>query len=281
MNHLAKPTPPANLHINMFSFRFSLLLTFFSLTSAYSVQAQELDLYQKRVFINGKDTLNYRVLYPENYKEGSAYPLIVFLHGSGERGNDNESQLSHGGDLFLKDSVRKQFPAIVIFPQSPADSTWSLFKGKRDGTPTFNHSLNIGELTTPERLVKLLMDSFSQKGIADSKRIYLGGLSLGGFGTYDLVIHYPDYFDAAFPICGQANVPLYVEKAAAVPLWIFHGALDNVVSPQPDRELAKALASAGAKNVKYTEYPNANHNSWDASFAEPELLPWLFSKHKQ
>jgi predicted peptidase len=280
MNNLAKTSLSANRSVIMLSFRFSIIISLILLVSAHGLQAQDLDLYQKRFFIKGTDTLRYRVLYPENYKEGTVYPLIVFLHGSGERGNDNESQLSHGGDLFLKDTLRKRFPAIVIFPQSPADSNWSVFKGRRDGTAAFNHSLNTNDLTTPERLVKLLMDSLSQHGIADKKRLYIGGLSLGGFGTYDLVIHYPDYFAAAFPICGQANIPLYVSKASAVPLWIFHGALDNVVSPQPDRDLEKALLSAGVKNVKYTEYPNANHNSWDACFAEPELLPWLFSKHK-
>ncbi len=244
-------------------------------------QAQNFSAYQKQFFIRSNDTLRYRILYPENYKKEKAYPLIVFLHGSGERGNDNEAQLSHGGDLFLKDSLRKQFPAIVIFPQSPADSTWNRFVvEERDTTEAFNRSLNILDLTTPERLVKLLMDSLAENKIADKRRIYLGGLSLGGFGTYDLAIHYPDYFAAIFPICGQANVKLYTQKAAKIPVWISHGALDNVVDPQPDRNLFKALQNMNAKNAKYTEYPNANHNSWDNAFAEPNLLPWLFSFKK-
>ena len=251
------------------------------LISIHSSQAQDLSAYKKEFFIQGTDTLRYRILYPESYKKGKRYPLIVFLHGSGERGNDNEAQLFHGGDLFLKDSLRKQFPAIVIFPQCPQDSTWNRFPGRiRDTTAAFNLALNTLDLTTPERLVKLLIDSFAENKIADKKRIYLGGLSLGGFGTYDLVIHYPGYFAAAFPICGQANVKLYTEKAAKVPVWIFHGTLDNVVDPQPDRNLIKALQSMGAKNAKYTEYPNAGHNSWDSAFAEPGLLPWLFSFKK-
>jgi predicted peptidase len=109
------------------------------------------------------------------------------------------------------------------------------------------------------------------------KRVYIGGLSLGGFGAYDLVIHYPNYFAAAFPICGQANVKVFTEKAAKVPVWIFHGAIDNVIDPQPDRDLIKALQNVGAKNAKYTEYPNVMHASWVNAFAEPELLPWIFS----
>jgi predicted peptidase len=244
-------------------------------------QAQDFSAYQKQFFIRGNDTLRYRILYPENYKKEKAYPLIVFLHGSGERGNNNEAQLFHGGDLFLKDSLRKQFPAIVIFPQCPDNSAWNKFvMMKRDTSEAFNLTLNTLDLSTPERLVKLLMDSLAENKIADKKRIYLGGLSLGGFGTYDLAIHYPDYFAAIFPICGQANLELYTEKASKIPVWIFHGALDNVVDPQPDRNLIKALQTMGAKNAKYTEYPNANHNSWDNAFAEPGLLPWLFSFKK-
>jgi predicted peptidase len=252
------------------------------LISLHFSQAQDFSAYQRQLFIRGTDTLRYRILYPENYNKKKSYPLIVFLHGSGERGNNNESQLFHGGDLFLKDSVRKQFPAIVIFPQCPGDSTWSRFPSNhhRDTSTAFNAMLNIADLTTPERLVKQLIDSFAENKLADKKRLYLGGLSLGGFGTYDLTIHYPTLFAAVFPICGMANTALYTEKAAHVPIWIFHGALDNTVDPQPDRNLIKALQSLGAKNAKYTEYPNANHDSWDSAFAEPGLFPWLFSFKK-
>ena len=252
------------------------------LMSIHFSQAQDFSAYKKELFIRGTDTLRYRMLYPENYTRGKSYPLIVFLHGAGERGNDNEAQLSHGGALFLKDSLRKQFPAIVIFPQCPADSFWNGFTIRMDTAKAdvWNRSLNISGLSTPERLVKLLMDSLTGHKIADKTRVYLGGLSLGGFGTYDLVIHYPGYFAAAFPICGQANLQVFTERASRVPIWIFHGALDNVVDPQPDRNLIKALQGMGAKNAKYTEYPNANHNSWDSAFAEPGLLPWLFSFKK-
>ncbi|MDP4128638.1 MAG: dienelactone hydrolase family protein [Bacteroidota bacterium] len=247
---------------------------------AYLLSAQDSSLYQRKIFIRNGDTLRYRILYPENAKKGKVYPLLVFLHGSGERGNDNGLQLFHGGDLFLKPELRTQFPAVVIFPQCPLGETWSKFPHPRDTSAAFNKLLNLDELTTPEKLVKLLMDSLSENKRIDKKRIYLGGLSLGGFGTYDLAIHYPRYFAAVFPICGQANVDLYVRKASHIPVWIFHGAKDNVVNPQPDRDLIKALQDAGAKNAKYTEYPEANHNSWDSAFAEPGLLPWLFSQKK-
>ena len=258
------------------------------LLSLHCSQAQDLSAYKKQLFIRGSDILRYRILYPENYKKGTPYPLIVFLHGAGERGDDNEHQLDNGGTLFLRDSLRRRFPAIVIFPQCPKDSFWNTFDARyfsaivsANYTVASNLTLNTLGLSTPERLVKGLIDSLADNKIADKKRIYLGGLSLGGYGTYDLVIHYPGYFAAAFPICGQANVKLYTERAANVPVWIFHGAIDNIIDPQPDRNLIKALQHVGAKNAKYTEYPNVAHGSWVNAFAEPGLFPWLFSCKKK
>ena len=105
------------------------LLCLLLLCSSFTMlRAQDFSLYEKKVLINGKDTLRYRILYPENYKKRRAYPLVVFLHGSGERGRDNEAQLTHGGKLFIRPEVRKHFQSIVIFPQCPADSVWSRFR---------------------------------------------------------------------------------------------------------------------------------------------------------
>lgn len=237
--------------------------------------------YEKKLFIQGNDTLRYRMLYPSHYYSGKQVPLIIFLHGSGERGNDNEKQLLHGGSLFLKDSIRNMNTAIVIFPQCPDDSAWNRFDLNTPRGDSFYLSLNTTpDLTTPEKLVKLLMDSLAQHRIADKKRLYIGGLSLGGFGTYDLLTKYPDYFAAAFPICGMTNVPLYVQRAYKVPLWVFHGAKDNVVNPEPDRLLYKALQAKKGTHVQYTEYPDAGHNSWDNAFVEPGLLPWILAQKK-
>ncbi|GAA3990659.1 alpha/beta hydrolase-fold protein [Mucilaginibacter dorajii] len=257
---------------------FLILLLF----SGLFLQAQDTSAYKKALFISGHDTLRYRIMYPSNYEAGHSYPLVVFLHGAGERGNDNEKQLWHGADLFLGDSVRKKFPAIVVFPQCPTDSSWSRFTKMTDTTTADvrNRALNTYALTTPERLVKLLINKLVRRRVADKNRIYLGGLSLGGFGVYDLVIHYPKYFAAAFTISAQANVKLYTQKARYFPIWIFHGDSDNTISVQPDRDLYKAMQGVGAKNVKYTEYPGVQHNSWDNAFAEPKLLPWLFSFRK-
>lgn len=243
------------------------------------VSAQDLTAFEKKTFIRGKDTLRYRILYPEKYKKRKAYPLVLFLHGSGERGRDNEAQLMHGGKLFVDQNIRKHFPAIVIFPQCPSDSSWARYK--RMANSDERVFLPDEEAPRPQQLVKQLIDSLADNFIVDTRRLYLGGLSLGGFGTYDLLTRYPDYFAAAFPICGAANIPMYLERSKEIPLWIFHGALDNTVPPKSDRELYKALMTRGVKTVTYTEYPQAGHNSWDSAFAEPKLLPWLFSNKKK
>jgi predicted peptidase len=258
-----------------------LTLCVISLACTFIAHDQDFSAYQKSMLVEGKDTLRYRILYPLNYQQGTIYPVIIILHGSGERGRNNESQLAHGADLFLKPEIRQKYPAIVIFPQCPDDTVWSYFQSKE--SPDSKHDILTFPFQSnpafPERMVKELTDDLINKGEADPHRIYLGGLSLGGFGTYDLLIRYPGYYAAAFPICGACNVSLFAKKAKKTPLWIFHGAKDDVVDPAFDRELFLKLKNAHAP-VKYTEFPEANHNSWDPAFAEPDLLPWLFAQHR-
>lgn len=256
-----------------------IISTLLLFASAGLLQAQNLSAFEKQELISGKDTLRYRIMYPANYRPEKKYPLIVFLHGSGERGNDNELQLIHGGKLFVREDIRNNHPAIVIFPQCPKDSAWSRFKrGPKPNQWLYDATLTA---TTPALLVKKLMDSLINTGKTDKKRMYIGGLSLGGMGTYDMLVRYPGYFAAAFPICGATDVSTFLAQAGPVPMWIFHGADDVVVPPTFNRELYKGLVEKGARNVQYTEYPGVNHNSWDNAFAEADLLPWMMSKKKK
>lgn len=241
------------------------------------VKTQDLSAFESKLFIAGKDTLRYRILYPENYKKNRAYPLVMFLHGAGERGNDNAAQLTHGAALFLKPENRKYFKSIVIFPQCPSNTSWSKFK-RTDGKITTDSE---SDPPIPQQLVKALMDSLLLNRHVLERQVYLGGLSMGAFGSYDMLTRYPDYFAAAFPICGIGDIPLLVQKAKDVPMWIFHGEKDPVVSPEPNRELYKALMTAGAIDVTYSEYPGVGHDSWTNAFAEPKLLPWVFSHKKK
>ena len=237
--------------------------------------------YMYETYIHHGDTLRYRMLAPAGYDSQKSYPLVIVLHGAGERGSDNAAQLIHGGSLFLKDSVRNEFPSFVIFPQCPTNSGWGPIHFNRDSTGKMTgFSFPEGEeITVPARLVMSLLDSLLKTGKVNSKRVYLGGLSMGGMGTFDLLARYPDTWAAAFPICGAGNVSS-APRFKKVPIWIFHGGADPVVPVVYSQDYYKALKGLGA-DVKYTEYPGVGHNSWDNAFAEPGLMKWLFSNRKK
>ncbi|MBG6237023.1 putative peptidase [Pedobacter sp. CAN_A7] len=249
------------------------------LIAGAQVHAQDLSKYDKGVFVKGKDSISYRVLLPENFDENQKYPLLIFLHGSGERGTDNEKQLDHGGKLFLEAAVRSKFPAIVIFPQCPPEDRWTAVERVPGQTGKNSFAFKKGSKPTVAMQALIGMtNSFLKKSYVDRKQVYVGGLSMGGMGTYDLLRRRPKTFAAAFAICGGDNIG-NVKKYRHVPLWIFHGGKDDVVSPELSKEIADHLKIIG-KEVKFTLYAEDNHNSWDSAFAEPQLLPWLFSHRK-
>lgn len=248
------------------------------ITSVISTKAQDTNLYKPEKFIQGTDTLLYRILMPENFDKTKTYPVLLFLHGAGERGNDNKAQLIHGSKLFLRPEVRANYPAIVIFPQCPEDSYWSNVKSSMvNGKRNFEFEKG-GKPTLAMKMVMSLMEQVKDLPYTDNKRIYAGGLSMGGMGTFEILRRMRGEFAAAFAVCGGDN-PENVRKYKNIPLWIFHGAKDDVVPPENSQIIADALKAKKA-DVKFTMYPEANHNSWDQAFAEPELLSWLFS-HKR
>lgn len=241
-----------------------------------SLSGQDLSIYLKRHYIGeGGDTLLYRILLPDSYQQGRKYPLVLFLHGAGERGNDNELQLVHGAKLFLNPEVRKQYPAIVVFPQCPKDGYWARVERNAE-----RQQWDFPFHETPGRamgLVLQLLDELVRTEQVDPSRLYVGGLSMGGMGTFELLARQPQRFAAAIPICGGSNPLLAPLYASHTPLWIFHGAADAVVPVALSQKMYEAARKAGGK-VRYTEYPGVNHNSWDPAFAEPELLKWLFAQ---
>lgn len=242
--------------------------------------AQSKDAYLKKIFVSGSDTMPYRLLLPADYDPDKKYPLILLLHGSGERGNDNEAQLTHVWKLFLTDSIRKAFPAIVVFPQCSANSYWSNVQFVYDSTTkkrTFKFQSE-GAPTTAMQLLLGLLQSLQNEYKLDKGRLYVGGLSMGGMGTFELVRRKPKMFAAAFPICGGGNTGT-AKKLKGPAWWIFHGAKDEIVPHGLSAAMADALKNTGG-DVKLTIYPEVNHNSWDNAFAEKDLLPWLFSKRK-
>lgn len=254
-------------------------LTLLLLLVGSILNAQDLKKYDRGSFIKGKDSIYYRILFPENFNPTQKYPIVFVLHGRGESGNDNEKQLTHGAKLFLEDDVRKNFPAIVVFPQCPVESYWANVnittneKGKRNFS-----FVEDGKPTKAMHALKGMVKDFLRKPYVDKNQVYVGGLSMGGMGTYELLRRQRRTFAAAFAICGGDNTN-NIKKYQTVPLWIFHGGKDDIVDPAFSMAIAERLKTVGGE-VKFTLYPDANHNSWDSAFAEPELLPWLFS-HKR
>lgn len=250
---------------------FCLLLILF--TSIGTALAQP-SLFSFNKFINAKgDTLNYRLLYPDA-DPLQKYPLVIFLHGSGERGNDNDAQLKWGVNNFATAENMTLHPAFVIAPQCPANINWSNFSNAKNST-----ALQL--LPTPSKPMELVMalikDIIKTQPI-DTNRIYITGLSMGGFGTYDAIERYPNLFAAAVPVCGGGDVSK-AATIAKIPIWIFHGAEDAAVSPVFSLEMLDALTKAGA-HPGFTQYPEVGHFSWIGAYSYKLMMEWLFKQHK-
>jgi predicted peptidase len=203
--------------------------------------------------------LNYLLYLPKGYnpKPKEKYPLILFLHGAGERGDDLNRVKVHGIPKIVEQ--KDDFPFIAVSPQCPADSWWT------------------GELEA----LNALLDDIIGKYAVDENRIYLTGLSMGGYGTWSLAIAYPKRFAAIVPICGGGGTSDIVRISAIkdVPAWVFHGAKDSVVKLEQSERMVNALKQAGG-NVKFTVYPDADHDSWTATYDNPELYEWLSKQSK-
>lgn len=260
---------------NRFYLLAMILMILLMIPFAASAQDVKFDEFKKENFVRKGDTLPFRILYPENFRKSKKYPVVLFLHGAGERGNDNKAQLLHGGDLFLKN--REKFPAIVIFPQVPKDDYWSNVEVNRETRPFEFHYKNGGKPTRSMELVMELMDSVTKQKFVDKSRVYVGGLSMGGMGTFEILGRKPKMFAAAIAICGGADPEIAKKYKEDLDIWIFAGEKDDIVPPEFSKTMARVINHLGG-NARLSLYPEDNHNSWDSAFAEPELLPWLF-KH--
>ncbi|RZJ82002.1 MAG: phospholipase [Chryseobacterium sp.] len=244
----------------------------------FDADAQDFSDFKDETYIHKGDTLPVRVLYPKNFDPAKKYPLMLFLHGRGESGMDNKKQLINGARLFLEN--QEKFPAVVVFPQCAADSYWVNVKitTSDNGKRNFNFR-TCGKPTKSMSLLLSYLSELKELDYLDKDRYYVGGLSMGGMGTYEMLRRRSNTFAAAFAICGGDNVKNVKKYAKKVDLWIFHGAKDDVVIPEFSEAIYQELKRRGAE-PKYTVYPTANHNSWDPAFKEPDLLPWLFSHSK-
>lgn len=246
-----------------------LLLLFIGL----SLRAQQINRFDKKVYVDKQGhALLYRILAPD-YNLSRKYPLVLFLHGSGERGNDNTAQLKWGVMQMATDKEMTAHPAIVVAPQCPEGETWSRLQPDKNGNVVLT-----SQPTLPMKLVMELVRKLVKKLPVDTTRIYITGLSMGGFGTYDAIERNPRFFAAAVPVCGGGDISK-APLIAHLPIWIFHGADDPVVPVQYDYDMAQALIKAGA-HPGLTIYPGIGHFSWVAAYSDPRLYDWLFDQHK-
>ena len=220
------------------------------------------------------EQLPYRLFVPRQGDSGKKYPLIVFLHGAGERGRDNRSQLQNAEVLrFIRDDVQRQHPCFLLAPQCPTGHQWADVPwGLESPQPTPKKP------SLPMRLLLELLDRLDGEFRIDPRRRYATGLSMGGFGTMDLLARRPDYWAAAVAVCG-GDVDARLPEVAKIPLWVFHGGADSVVPPARTRRMVETLRAAGAR-PQYTVYPGVGHNAWTRAYADPDLVDWLFAQHR-
>ena len=228
----------------------------------------------QRTLVHDGRTFRYAVFVPAG-TQPRPLPVVLFLHGSGERGSDGMQQTTAGlGDWLRRNG--DSFPALVVFPQVPRDEEW---------------------MGGNARMALAALDAASAEFGGDPARTYATGMSMGGYGTWEVALAAPGRFAALVPVCGGVRPPrparptLFVTAVAAepdpytvlatrlrhVPAWMFHGARDDLVPPDDDRRLYEAAAAVGA-GFRYTEYPHGNHNAWDATYADPAMWDWLFAQ---
>lgn len=228
--------------------------------------------FEVRVFKSGGGSLPYRMLRPKDYDASKKYPLVMFYHGAGERGVDNNIQLVHGMNDFASDDIMEKYPCFVIAPQCPTGQQWVDAPWSDD-----SHTMKKNP-TAPLRQSLELITSLQQEFSIDENRLYVTGLSMGGFGTWEVIQRHPNMFAAAVPVCGGGD-PTYAREIAHLPIWAFHGDADTAVKPLRSRDMIAAIKQAGG-DPKYTEYPGVGHNSWAATYANRDMYAWLFAQKR-
>ena len=200
--------------------------------------------------------LRYLLFLPTRYGDDpdQSWPLILYLHGAGERGDDLDRVKTHGIPKIVEELP--DFPYVCVSPQCPSDNAWTM------------HNLAL----------KGLLDSILSTHAIDPERIYLTGNSMGGYGTWGLAMAYPGMFAAIAPICG-GGMPRWVGSLKNVPVWAFHGAEDPVVPLEQSQSMVEALRACGG-DVKLTVYPEVGHDSWSQTYDNPELYEW-FLQHRR
>lgn len=229
--------------------------------------------FEAKIYKSAKSkSLNYRIHLPANVDAKKQYPLVLFFHGAGARGNDNSKQLINGVKDILAYSKNSNTPLIIVAPQCPDGEQWV-------NTPWGADAHTMPEEPSASMLLTIgLLDALQASHSIDTSRIYVTGLSIGGFGTWDIVQRMPETFAAAMPVCGGGDTHM-ANAIKNVPIWVFHGGSDEVVKTKRSRDMVAALQKVGG-NVKYTEYKGVGHGSWGRAYTDEKALKWLLAQKR-
>lgn len=224
--------------------------------------------------------LPYRVYYPTGYDTASkqTYPMLFFLHGHGECGTDNALQIRVlGKENKLIDMVMERDDCIIVAPQCPCNV-------KYEWVP-LNHAWSTGSRELTEKPTMGLaaaieiLKMFLASGKVDLTRVYSAGISMGGYGTWELITRHPEIFAASIPVCGS-GIPSLASRLTDMAIWAFHGGADATVPASGSRDMYAAIQAAGGTKMKYTEFPGVGHDSWIPAYKTEGLVEWLFEQHK-
>jgi predicted peptidase len=221
-----------------------------------------------RVVTAGSGSHRYQIFVPRNWSRDRNWPVVLFLHGAGERGVDGIVQTEVGIGTAIRRHIDR-FPCAVVFPQCAKGASWTAADMQGQAIQAFDDTIR----------------EFN----GDEARLFLTGISMGGYGCWSLATRQPGRFASVVPICGGVPRPLgtpirqllerTMKAVGRTPVWVFHGSNDRVVPVSESRLAVEFLQKAGG-DVRYTEYPGVEHNSWDMAYAEPELMPWMLSKRE-
>lgn len=238
-----------------------------------------LDGYTEQTFTDAEGNAHrYRLLFPAGYQADAdtRYPLVLLLHGAGERGDDNQAQLRHGAAEFARADRQAAYPCFVVVPQVPRASRWvDADWGQAGGRGTFP------DKPSPSMQAALgIVRQWIDGGRVEAERVYVTGLSMGGYGSWFAAAHANELFAAAVPICGGGD-PGWADRYGKLPIWAFHGSEDQAVPVERSREMIAALKQAGHQpEPKYTEYEGGGHNVWTQTYQRDDLFQWLFSQRR-
>jgi len=234
------------------------------------------EVFTRELHTSDGYTMPYRLYIPKNYDCGEMYPVVIFLHGAGGRGDDNEGQFLSGVPQKLFNDVESPiYDSIVIIPQCPTERQW-VYTNWENG----NYSTAAVPESREIEAVLEILDHITEICNADLDRVYVMGVSMGGFGTWDLLMRHGARFAAGIPVCGGGD-PSYAKLLTRIPIMTFHGSEDDAVPVAGTRIMYACITKEGGENISYTELDGAGHNVWEPIFDDPTVIRWLFAQSRE